>query len=82
LNKNIFLPIIFTTAAAYLGFRGVYLGTIFLIFAAPSSTTSFIMAKAMDSNYSLAANIVLASTALSSLVIFIGIVILKYSNLI
>jgi len=82
LNKNIFLPIIFTTAAAYLGFRGVYLGTIFLIFAAPSSTTSFIMAKAMDSNYSLAANIVLASTALSSLVIFLGIVIMKYSDLI
>ncbi len=82
LNKNILLPVIFTFAAAYLGFRGVYLGTIFIVFATPASTTSFIMSKAMDSNYSLSANIVLASTALSSLIIFIGIIILKSANLI
>lgn len=80
-NKNIFLPVIFTIIAVYLGFRGVYLGTLFIVFATPTSTTSFIMSKAMDSNYSLSANIVLASTALSSVIIFIGIIILKSTNL-
>jgi hypothetical protein len=71
-----------TAFAVMIGIRGNYLAVIFISVATPTAATSFIMAKVMDSDYNLAANIVVASTSLSSITMFLGIAILKAYNLI
>jgi len=75
-------PVIFTLVAYYLGFRRVELGVLFILFGAPTAVSSYIMAKAMDSDSDLAANIVLMTTMGSVLTTFAGIYILKTLGLI
>lgn len=75
--KTVLTPIIFTSLAVFLGFRDYTLAIIFIIFAAPTAASSFIMAKVMNSNEKIASSMVVISTTLSSLTIFIGIIILK-----
>jgi predicted permease len=80
--KTIIIPLVATAFAVLIGIRGNYLAVIFISVATPTAATSFIMAKVMDSDYNLAANIVVASTTLSSITMFLGIAILKAYNLI
>ena len=70
-------PLIFTLLAYALGFRKEELGVICMVFASPTAVSSYIMARAMDSDSDLAANIVLMSTLGSILTIFAGIYLLK-----
>jgi hypothetical protein len=79
--KTILTPIVFTTLAVILGFRDHTLGVMFIVFATPTAASSFIMAKAMNSNDTLASNIVVISTTLSFITIFTGISLLKYLGL-
>lgn len=79
-NKLFFMPIVFTTAAVLLGFRGAQLGAAFFLFAAPTAVASFPMAEAMGSNGRLAGNIVLVTTLVSVLTISIGVYVLKSLN--
>lgn len=65
--KLILLPITVLIMAKGLGFTGVELGCILLMFASPTATASFIMVRAMGGNYSLASNIIVISTLLSAL---------------
>jgi len=81
LLKIIIYPIIFISITIALGFRNEYLGVIFIALSAPAAASSFIMAKAMESNEKLAADIVVISTSLSAITIFVGAVILKSMNL-
>lgn len=79
--KTILKPLVFTTLAVILGFRDHTLGVMFIVFATPTAASSFIMAKAMNSNDTLASNIVVISTTLSFITIFTGISVLKYLGL-
>jgi len=80
--KTFISPLIFTVVAVLMGFRGYALGIIFVLLTAPTATVSFIMAKAMNSNDSLSANIVILTTVSSFLSIFLGISALSYFSLI
>jgi hypothetical protein len=77
LFKVILFPLIFTVAAILFGYRGPSLGILFVLFASPTPTVSFIMAKAMHSNGTLTAAIIVFSTAASFFTIFIGVSLLK-----
>lgn len=75
--KIILIPLLLTLGALHLGFRGIELGIMFVLFASPTAIVSFIMAEAMGANSKLAGNIVLISTVASVFTIAAGIVILR-----
>jgi predicted permease len=75
--KIIVSPLLFTTAAYFLGFTGSSLGVIFILFASPTAVSSYIMAKNMNNDADLAANIVLLTTIGSLGTLFLGVFILK-----
>ena len=60
-----------------MGFTGVKLLTLVAIFASPSAVTSFTMAQQMDSDYELAGNCVIFSSAISCFTMFLWIFTLK-----
>ena len=78
--KLVFMPLVCTTVAIWLGFRGQQLGVMYFLFAAPAAIASYIMAAAMGSNGRLAGNIVLVSTLFSLVTISAGIFILRSLN--
>lgn len=77
LIKTVAIPLICLPLVLLAGFRGTDLGVLFILYTAPASVTSFIMAKGMKSDASLAANIIVISTALSCFTVFIGVLLLK-----
>lgn len=58
------------------GFRGVPLGVIFFMSGAPTAAASYVMARAMGGNASLAANIIALTTIGSLLSCTVGIFVL------
>ena len=80
--KIILLPVILTFGAYEIGYTGIELGIMFILFACPTAIVSFIMAEAMGANSKLAGNIVLVSTIGSVFTIAAGIVILRGLSLI
>lgn len=80
--KTVGMPALMVTVAALLGFRGVPLGIVLVLFGAPTAVSSYIMAKNMDSDHELAGQILLLTTMLCLFTIFLGIFILKSLNLI
>ena len=75
--KLLLVPIGVTLCAYYLGFEGVELGCIMLMFASPTATASFIMVRSMGGNYALASNIIVISTLCSALSISILLYLAK-----
>jgi predicted permease len=75
--KIIVSPLLFTTAAYFLGFKGSSLGVIYILFASPTAVSSYIMAKNMNNDADLAANIVLLTTVGSLVTLFLGVFVLK-----
>ncbi|HAO61804.1 MAG TPA: hypothetical protein DCQ90_07785 [Erysipelotrichaceae bacterium] len=63
------LPLIFI--ALSLGYREVALVSILALFASPTAVSSFSMAIAMDADHELAAQIIMASTLMAMVTIFI-----------
>lgn len=55
-------PLILTGAAYLAGLRGLDLGIVFLMSAAPTAASSYAMTRAMGGNAALAANIIVLST--------------------
>lgn len=80
--KTILVPAAVVLCAIPLGFRGVELGTIFILFGGPASVSSYIMAKQMKSDHELAGQILLVSTLMSVATLFAGTLILKQTGLI
>ena len=70
-------PIFFITLGAALGFRGVALCAVMLVFATPVAVNSYTMALQMDADADLAGGIVLLTTGLSCLTLFLWIFSLK-----
>ncbi|MFG6668715.1 AEC family transporter [Halomonas sp. HNIBRBA4712] len=75
--KMVTLPAISTVAAWLFGFSGEALGLLFLFFASPTAAASFVMAKAMNANETLAANIIAITTLMASVTITLGIFLLR-----
>ena len=80
--KTLLIPLITVITAVFLGFRNEQLGVIFILFGGPASVSSYIMAKSMKSDYELAGQIILASTLMCVVTIFLGIFMLKLFNFI
>ena len=70
-------PLLATLGAVAVGFRGPDLGILFLYFACPTAAASFVMAKAVNANYQLAAAIIVLSTLVSVLTMNVGILLLQ-----
>lgn len=82
LTKTLFLPAAAVIVGILLGFRNVELGMILILFGSPTAVSSYIMAKNMDSDAKLAAQILLISTVLCAFTLFIGIYVLASLSLI
>ena len=76
--KLIVFPLIAITGAYIFKFNYIETVTIFMLFGSPSAIRSFIMAKAMNNNAALAANIVILTTACSLITYIIGLSVLGY----
>jgi len=80
--KLIIMPLILTSGAWLCAFQGQDLGILFVLFGCPTAAASFIMAKAMQGNAQLAANIVLTTTLGSVLTLSSGIYLLRIWHII
>lgn len=79
--KVLILPLFMTFGAFLIGFKQMDLAILFIFFGAPSATVSFVMAKAMQGNAFMAANIVALTTLISVFSISIGIFLLEFFKL-
>ncbi len=77
LLKVVVVPAIAVTAAALMGFRGVFLGVILILFGAPTAVASYVMANNMNSDYELSGHILLLTTMTCAFTVSVGIFILK-----
>lgn len=82
LYKLVWSPLTITGAALLYGFRGVELGIIFLMSGAPTAAASYVMARAMGGNATLAANIIALTTVFSLFTCTFGIFLLANWQLI
>ena len=80
LMKMIWLPALSTLGAWWLGFRGAELGILFLYFASPTAAASFVMAKAVGSNYQLAAAIIVITTLMAVISTNLGLFVLQWGG--
>lgn len=80
--KIVAVPVAVVVSAVMLGFSGISLGVIFVIFGSPAAISCYVMAKQMKSDHELAGQIMLISTLLSTLTLFLGIFILREAGLI
>ncbi len=62
LMKAAVIPVACTGVALLLGYRGMELGVLFLLFVSPTATASYAMVRAMGGNDRLAANLIMLST--------------------
>ena len=80
-NKLLIAPLLITGGAIIYGFRGIEIGIIFFMSAAPTAAASYIMARSMGGNATLAANIIALTTIASLLTYTLGIFILNSFSL-
>lgn len=80
--KLLLVPLVFTGGGLLLGFRGMELGIVLLMAAAPSATVGYVMVRAMGGNSVLAANIIALTTLGSILVTSLAVTVLRGVGLI
>lgn len=80
-GKLVISPLIFLSIAVALGFRGVELACLLIVFGSPTAVNSYIMAQQMGGDEELAGQQVFFSTALSIITIFIFVLIAKQYGL-
>lgn len=76
-TRLLIAPAIFLSLGTALGFRGISLCAVMLVFATPVAVNSYTMALQMDADADLAGGIVLLTTAFSCLTLFLWILLLK-----
>ncbi|MGL5694265.1 MAG: AEC family transporter [Peptostreptococcaceae bacterium] len=81
-NKLVFVPLVFVPISVMLGFRGIELLTLLLIFASPTAVSSFQMAKEMDGDSVLAEQSIVFSCLFCIPTVFVWILVLKQFALI
>ncbi len=77
LLRVILFPLVIVSVAIFIGFRGVELGTILIIFATPSALSGYIMAKNMDNDSELSGQIIILTTLLSSITLFAWVFVMR-----
>ncbi|MDR2651910.1 MAG: AEC family transporter [Prevotellaceae bacterium] len=77
LSKLVVIPLIAMIVFVGMGFRGIELAALLCLFATPTAVASFIMAENMGCDGEISAHIVVMSTALSAITIFLFIFALK-----
>lgn len=82
LGKLIIVPGIVLYIAALLGFRNIELTCLLSVFASPTAVSSYTMAEQMDGDSILAGQIVVLTSIISIITVFLWIFILKQFNLI
>jgi predicted permease len=80
--KLVIAPLVVTILGYLLGYSGMDLAIIFIIFACPTAIISYILADAMTPHGEIAGNIVITSTLISAVTIPLGLIILNFLNLI
>lgn len=80
-NKLFLGPVLITLFGLIFGFRGIELGIIFFMTGAPTAAASYVMARAMGGNATLAANIIALTTIVSLLSCTLGVFILSSMQL-
>ncbi|WP_281646584.1 AEC family transporter [Parendozoicomonas sp. Alg238-R29] len=80
--KLVVLPAAGVLIAGLLGYRGMELGILFVLFASPTAAASFVMAKAVTGQGTLAANIIAITTIGAIFTNSLGIFLLRYFSLI
>lgn len=80
--KLVAAPVLITGCAYWFGFEGMELGIIFFMNAAPVASASYIMARAMNGNAVLAANIIALTTTISTVTCTLGLLLLSVFSLI
>jgi predicted permease len=81
LGKVLLAPAALTAFALLAGLRGMELGILFLMSAAPTAASSYVMSRAMGGNAPLSANIVVLTTIGSVLFTSLGITLLQLADL-
>ena len=81
-GKLIISPLLMVTLGALLGFRAETLVPVLIFFGAPTAVSSFPMAQQMDGDGELAASLVVFTSALSIVTIFLWVFALKTIGLI
>ncbi|MPM95069.1 hypothetical protein SDC9_142220 [bioreactor metagenome] len=82
LLRLVVLPLIFVLGGVALGYRNEELGTILIVFCAPTAVSSYVMAKSMNNDHILAGQLVVFTTMLSAVTIFVWVYALRYFSLI
>lgn len=82
LIKLFVLPLVFLPVAVLFGFRDSSLVAIFVMLGSPTTVTSYIMAKNMDNDGTLASNIVMLATLLSSVSVTFWVFVLRQMSFI
>lgn len=82
IGKLVFMPLLLTLGGYIWGFRGIELGILFLLSSSPSASAGYIMARAMNGNSVLAANIIVLTTLLSLISTSLGVTLLRSLGLI
>lgn len=77
ISKLFLVPLLILPVFIYLGFRNVELLTVFLIFGTPTAVSSYTMAEQMGGDGELAGQIVIFTSLICIVSIFISIFILK-----
>ena len=77
LGKLIISPLLFVSIGALIGFRNEYLAALLIMFGSPAAVASFTMAEQMGGDGELAAQLVVMTTTLSILSMFLWIFALK-----
>lgn len=75
--KTVFLPAVTVSLGYALGFRGIELMIIFVIFGTPAAVSSYIMSKNMKSDHELSGQILLLSTIVCIFTIFAGTFLMR-----
>lgn len=75
--KTVLVPLAAVGTAAALGFRGISLSVVMIVFGGPTAISSYTMARQMKSDASMAGEIVLISTLMSAFTLFAGILLLR-----
>ena len=82
LMKLVLLPAAVVPLAMALGFQGAELGAVYIMYAAPVSTSSYVMADSMGCDGELAGESVVLSTFFSAFSVFAGVLLMKSIGLI
>jgi predicted permease len=77
LTKLLIIPLFAVIIFVYMGFRELELAALLCLFATPTAVASYIMSENMGCDGEVSAHIVVMSTALSAITIFLFIFVLK-----